>query len=140
MYMDEEKVGESTVEETEPEEEALIEEAEEEPEETLEEAEEEEAEEAEYDWLPEGVEVVEERVYTVPLWKVIRYKKGLHRAKRAAKFLRDFVSRHMKNPNVKISPEVNEVIWSRGIRNPPRRIKVKVIRTSEEEIWVLKHE
>jgi len=134
MYMDEEKIEESTVEEEEPEE-ALVEETEEKPEEAPE-----EAEEAEYDWLPEGVEVVEERIYTVPLWKVIRYKRGLHRAKRAAKFLRDFVSRHMKNPNVKISPEVNEVIWNRGIRNPPRRITVKVIRTSEEEIWVLKHE
>lgn len=110
------------------------------PEEEAEEKAEKKPEEAEYEWLPEGVEVVEERIYTVPLWKVLRYKRGFHRAKRAARFLRDFVSRHMKNPNVKISPEVNEVIWGRGIRNPPRRIRVKVVRTSEEEIWVLKHE
>ncbi len=136
MYIDEEEFEETEAEEL-MEEEAL---EEEEVEEEAAEEVEEETEEVEYEWLPEDVEVVEERVYTVPLWKVLRYKKGLHRAKRAAKFLRDFISRHMKNPNVKISPEVNEVIWSRGIRNPPRRIKVKVVRTSEEEIWVLKHE
>jgi large subunit ribosomal protein L31e len=82
-------------------------------------------------------DIVEERIYTVPLWIKLRRTHGLKRAKKAAKFLREFVARHMKNPNVKISTEVNEQIWARGIRNPPRRIKVRVVRTSEEEIWVL---
>lgn len=87
--------------------------------------------------LPEDVEIVEERVYIVPLWKVRSTGRGLHRAKKAVRFLRDFISRHMKNPNVKISTQVNEEIWSRGIRNPPRRIKVKVVKTSEDIIYVL---
>ena len=87
--------------------------------------------------LIEG-EIVEERVYIVPIYKALRKSRGLHRAKKAVNFLRKFIIRHMKNPNVKISPEVNEIIWSRGIRNPPRRIKVRVVRTKEEEVWVLK--
>ena len=96
--------------------------------------------EKEYEDLPEGVEVVEERVYTVPLWKALRRSRGLHRANKASNFLREFIIRHMKNPNVKISPSVNKIIWDKGIRNPPKKITVKVVRTSEEEIWILKNE
>ncbi len=93
-----------------------------------------------YEEIPEDVEIVEERVYNVPLWKSFKRSRGLHRAKKASNFLREFIIRHMKNPNVKISPNVNKIIWSRGIKNPPRKISVKVVRTSEEEIWVLKNE
>jgi large subunit ribosomal protein L31e len=117
--------------------------AEEVVEEELEEKEEEEElveEKQVYPGLPEDVDVIEERIYVVPLWKVVRRARRLHRAKRAARFLREFISRHMKTPNVKVSPEVNEMIWARGIRNPPRRLTVRVVRTSEEEVWVLKHE
>jgi len=85
----------------------------------------------------EELEIIEERVYTVPLWIKLRKMRGLHRAKKVVKFLREFIARHMKNPNVKISTEVNEIIWSRGIRNPPRRIKVRVVKTKDEIIWVL---
>lgn len=97
-------------------------------------------EKKEYEELPEDVEVVEERIYIVPLWKALRRSRGLRRAKKASNFLREFIIRHMRNPNVKISPSVNKVIWSRGIRNPPKKITVKVVRTSEEEIWVLMNE
>ena len=81
--------------------------------------------------------IVEERIYNIPLWMAFRRKRGLLRAKKAVRFLIDYVSRHMKNPNVKVAPEVNKIIWSRGIRNPPRRITVRVIRTTEEEVWIL---
>ena len=93
-----------------------------------------------YEELPEDVEIIEERVYNVPLWKSFKRSRGLHRAKKASSFLREFVIRHTRNPNVKISPSVNKIIWSNGIRNPPRKISVKVVRTNEEEIWVLKNE
>lgn len=96
-----------------------------------------EVEKEEYYGLPEDAKVVEERVYVIPLWKVRSTGRGLYRTKKAIHFLRSFIIRHMKNPNVKISSEVNEELWSRGIRNPPRRIKVRVVRTAEDEIWVL---
>ena len=91
-------------------------------------------------YIGDASNIVEERLYVIPLWMSFRRKKGLFRAKKAVKFLVDYVSRHMKNPNVKVAPEVNEIIWSRGIRNPPRRITVRVIRTAEEEIWILPEE
>lgn len=86
--------------------------------------------------MPKEQEIVEERIYVVPLWIKLKRTRGLHRAKKAINFLREFIAKHMKNPNVKISTKVNEMVWGRGIRNPPRRIKVRVIRTKEEEIWV----
>ncbi len=65
-----------------------------------------------------------ERIYNVPLklgWlKVPRWR----RAEKAVKFLREFAKRHMKGEEVVIDPEVNKIIWSRGAKNPPRKIRV----------------
>jgi large subunit ribosomal protein L31e len=68
-------------------------------------------------------EIILEREYTIPLrdvWKAPKKK----RAEKAIRIIRDFAKRHMKAEEVKISEEVNELIWSRGIEKPPRRIKV----------------
>jgi large subunit ribosomal protein L31e len=71
-----------------------------------------------------------ERIYTVPLkkaWNAQRYR----RCERAITELKDFTKRHMKAEKVVIESAVNEIIWSRGIRNPPRRIRVKMTKDSE---------
>ncbi|RLG61163.1 50S ribosomal protein L31e [Candidatus Geothermarchaeota archaeon] len=81
-------------------------------------------------------EVIEEREYVVPIKKLMRGSKGYLRAKKAAKVLREFISRHMHTENVKLMEEVNRKIWERGIRNPPRRIKVRVIRTRDNVVKV----
>lgn len=44
--------------------------------------------------------------------------------------------RHVKPDLVRISPEVNEVIWSRGIKRPPRRLKVRIEVREEEGVKV----
>jgi len=98
---------------------------------------EEEEEDILFKYVDESTKILEERVYVVPLYKAFRYKRGLHRAKKAVTFLRRFMERHMKDPNIRISEEVNEIIWSRGIRNPPRRIKVRVVKTEDAGVWVL---
>jgi large subunit ribosomal protein L31e len=77
-------------------------------------------------------EKVEEltRIYNVPLRKAFeapRYR----RAKVAIRLIRDFATRHMKASEVKIEEDVNELIWARGIRNPPRRIKVEMERDED---------
>ncbi len=77
-------------------------------------------------------EKVEEltRVYTVPLGQAFeapRYR----RAKVAIRLIREFAQRHMKASEVKIGEEVNEFIWSRGIRNPPRRIRLEMERDED---------
>jgi large subunit ribosomal protein L31e len=76
-------------------------------------------------------EIQEERYYVVPL-----AKKGYERvprwkaSKKAVKVLREFLTRHMKpEGEVYIAPEVNERIWENGIKNPPRKIRVRVTKS-----------
>jgi large subunit ribosomal protein L31e len=80
--------------------------------------------------------IIEERIYTVPFYPKLAYSNRLKRAPRAIKILREFVQRHMKASNVMIAPEVNERIWSRSREKPPRRIRVRCLRTSEDKIEV----
>ena len=76
--------------------------------------------------------MAEERVYTIPLGKVYdspRTKRG----RIAATFVRKFIARNMKvkEENVKISGLVNADIWRHGMKKPPRRIKVKIIKDGD---------
>jgi len=73
----------------------------------------------------EEEEPVEERVYVIPLGET-RVTSRRKRAPRAIRLIREFAKRHMKAEEVKIAPELNEYIWSRGIEKPPRRVKVRM--------------
>ena len=119
------------------EEEAAEEQASAEEEVTAEKAEEKEAEkeEAEGEEEGEGIEIVEERMYTIPFRKVWATPRG-KRTPRASRMLRAFVKRHMKAENVEISNEVNEALWARGIRKPPRQITVRVVKDKEGRVIV----
>ena len=101
--------------------------------EKAEEKEEEEAEEAEEEG--EEIEIVEERMYTIPLRRVWGPPRG-KRTPRAMRLLRAFVKRHMKAENVEISNEVNEELWARGIRKPPRQITVRLVKDKEGRVIV----
>jgi|YelNatPaOPRAMG01_1025707.scaffolds.fasta_scaffold191903_1 large subunit ribosomal protein L31e len=73
--------------------------------------------------MSEKEEIILEREYTIPLrdvWKAQKKK----RAEKAIRIIKNFAKRHMKAEEVKISEKVNELIWSKGIEKPPRRIKV----------------
>ena len=80
--------------------------------------------------------ILEERVYVVPLRKLMRGSRGLQRAKKAIKVLKHFVSKHMHSENVKIMEEVNQQVWNNGIRNPPRKIKIRAVRTEDNIVKV----
>ena len=58
------------------------------------------------------------------------------RTPRASRVLRAFVKRHMKAENVEISNEVNEELWARGIRKPPRQITVRLVKDKEGRVIV----
>ncbi|MBU2104242.1 MAG: 50S ribosomal protein L31e [Nanoarchaeota archaeon] len=77
-----------------------------------------------------------EREYVIPLraeWrKVPRYK----RAAKAIKAIKEFLARHMKIYDrdlnkIKIDGYLNEFVWFRGIKKPPAKIKVKVIKEDD---------
>ena len=76
----------------------------------------------------------DEKVYTIPLrdaWKGPCKK----RAKKCMYVIREFVKRHMKTEKVKIGTALNHEIWCRGIKNPPRKLKVQVV-PHEGVVWV----
>ena len=76
----------------------------------------------------------EKSVYVINLSRVY-YGRSTNRAKRAVDLIRRFVSRHAKVPtdSVVILNDVNNFVWSRGIKRPPRRVKVLVTLVSGEE-------
>lgn len=89
--------------------------------------------------LEPSEKIVEERIYTIPLqdaWKVPRWK----RSPKAMKVLRKFISRHMKPELVKLTQELNERVWYKGIENPPRRIRVRAVKNDEGVVTVYLYE
>ncbi|MBS7639341.1 MAG: 50S ribosomal protein L31e [Candidatus Bathyarchaeia archaeon] len=82
-------------------------------------------------------EIVEERVYTVPLsraWIMPVTK----RAPRAIRILKAFIKKHMKieEDSIVISNEVNERIWNRGIEKPPRKIRIRASKDKDGIVTV----
>jgi large subunit ribosomal protein L31e len=97
----------------------------------------------------EEKEIVEERIYTVPLGKAWIMPPN-KRAPRAVRMLRSFMVKHMKLearkeeetekeeelPQLIISNEVNERMWLRGIEKPPRKIRVRAEKDKEGNVTV----
>ncbi len=74
-----------------------------------------------------------ERIYTVPLREKMRAVPRYKRTPKAIRVLRAFVSHHLKVriESVKIMPSVNETLWSRGIKHPVHKIKIKAIKKGD---------
>jgi len=88
---------------------------------------------------PEGeeeIEVVEEKVYTIPLRHVWVVTPRGRRAPRAVRDVRNFVARHMKSDEVAVSNEINSEIWSRSINKPPRKITVRAVKDKEGKVII----
>jgi large subunit ribosomal protein L31e len=93
-------------------------------------------------------EIVEEKIYTVPLGRSWIGPPN-RRAARAVRIVRGFVVRHMKferggekegeeeePKRLVISNEVNERIWGRGIQKPPRKIRIRAAKDKEGNVTV----
>ncbi|MEM2760280.1 MAG: 50S ribosomal protein L31e [Nitrososphaerales archaeon] len=75
------------------------------------------------------------RVYTINLSKVWLSPR-IRRTKRAINVIREFAQRHMKSEEVKIDRSLNEIMWERGIRKPPRKIRVKMVKDEDDVVTV----
>ena len=76
-----------------------------------------------------------ERIYTIPLvkaWASPRHRRTV----RAINLIKEFASRHMKSSEIRIAPELNQMIWERGIEKPPRRIRVKMVKDKDGVVTV----
>jgi large subunit ribosomal protein L31e len=74
-----------------------------------------------------------EREYIIPLRKSTNKVPSYKKANKAVKTIKEFLARHMKVAdrdldNVRIDKYLNEMIWHRGIKHPPAKIKVKAIK------------
>jgi len=145
----EEAEGEEKVEEVTEKEEEKTEEAAEAEEEEMPPPVEEEAKPPEREEKIEEEEIVEERIYTIPLSKAWIMPPN-RRAPRAMRMIRSFINRHMKleaprggeeeeaeePKKLVISNEVNERVWKRGIEKPPRKIRVRAAKDKEGNVTV----
>jgi programmed cell death protein 5 len=98
--------------------------------------------EQEFSQAPEAEAL--ERVFTIPL-TITKQVPRTKRAPRAIKEIKDYVRQHMtdksadkeeREKEVWIDYRVNELIWSKGIENPPSRVRVKAIRFEDGLIEV----
>ncbi|MDQ1371536.1 MAG: large subunit ribosomal protein L31e [Candidatus Thermoplasmatota archaeon] len=86
-----------------------------------------------------------EMVFTVPL-TITRNVPKTKRAPRAVKEIKDYVRQHLADKtmpkdevpekDVWIDYKLNELLWSRGIEHPPRKVRVKAIRFEDGLIEV----
>ncbi|MDW0156143.1 MAG: 50S ribosomal protein L31e [Nitrososphaeraceae archaeon] len=75
------------------------------------------------------------RIYTVNLakaWDTPKYR----RTDRVINIIKEFTQRHMQTNKVKIDQDLNRDIWSRGKRNPPRKIRLRMIKEDDDTVVV----
>ena len=80
-----------------------------------------------------------ERVYTINLGKV-KLSQSQHRAVRAINMIREFARHHMKVEEIKIEEELAHQVWARGVRRPPRKIRVRMTKTDDGYILVSQYD
>jgi large subunit ribosomal protein L31e len=98
----------------------------------------------------EEEEIVEEKIYTIPLGKAWIMPAN-KRAPRAMRMIRSFVVKHMKlearteqeedeeeeePKRLVVSNEVSRRVWSRGIEKPPRKIRVRAAKDKDGNVTV----
>ena len=67
------------------------------------------------------------RVYTINLgkaWITPEHK----RTDRVVNMIREFAEKHMKSKEIKLDQDLNRQLWSRGKTNPPRKVRVKMVK------------
>lgn len=79
------------------------------------------------------------RVYTINLgraWITPEYR----RTDRVINMIREFAEKHMKSGEVKLDQDLNRQIWSRGKTNPPRKVRVKMVKDEDDVVTVSLYE
>lgn len=79
------------------------------------------------------------RVYTINLgkaWITPEHK----RTDRVVNMIREFAEKHMKSSEIKLDQDLNRQIWSRGKTNPPRKVRVKMVKEEGGTVTVSLYE
>ena len=54
--------------------------------------------------------------------------------------IREFATKHMKSDEIKLDQDLNRHVWSRGKTNPPRKLRVKMVKDEDEIVTVSLYE
>lgn len=73
------------------------------------------------------------REYTVHLHKRLHGIGFKKKAPRAIKEIKKFAEKQMGTPDVRIDTRLNKYLWSKGIRNVPYRVRVRLARRRNED-------
>ena len=73
------------------------------------------------------------REYTINIHKRIHGMGFKKRAPRAIKEIRKFAEKQMGTSDVRIDTRLNKFLWSKGIRNVPYRVRVRLARKRNED-------
>jgi large subunit ribosomal protein L31e len=79
------------------------------------------------------------RVYTINLgkaWITPQYR----RTDRVINMIEEFAKKHMKSDEIKIDQDLNRQIWKRGKTNPPRKLRVKMVKDEDGMVIVSSYE
>ncbi|VVB11490.1 unnamed protein product [Arabis nemorensis] len=78
-------------------------------------------------------EEVVTREYTINLHRRLHSCTFKKKAPKAIKEIRKFAEKAMGTKDVRVDVKLNKQIWSRGIRGPPRRIRVRIARKRNDD-------
>ena len=79
------------------------------------------------------------RIYTINFskaWLTPKHK----RTDRVVNMIREFAIKHMKSSQIKIDQELNRYIWERGKTNPPRKVRVRIVKDEDDQVIVSLYE
>jgi large subunit ribosomal protein L31e len=85
------------------------------------------------------IEETTTRVYTINLgkaWISPEHK----RTDRVVNMIREFAEKHMKSNEIKLDQDLNRQLWSRGKTNPPRKVRVKMVKEEGGTVTVSLYE
>lgn len=79
------------------------------------------------------------RIYTINFgkaWLTPQYK----RTDRVVNMIKEFAKKHMKSNEIKLDQELNRQVWTRGRTNPPRRLRVRMVKDEDGIVFVSLYE
>ena len=79
------------------------------------------------------------RIYTINFskaWLTPKHK----RTDRVVNMIKEFAIRHMKSSQIKIDQELNRYIWEKGKTNPPRKVRVRIVKDEDDQVIVSLYE
>ena len=86
-----------------------------------------------------NVEETIARIYTINLskaWLTPKHK----RTDRVVNMIKEFAIKHMKSSQIKIDQELNRYVWEKGKTNPPRKVRVRIVKDDDDQVIVSLYE